>query len=82
LNDAVANATLIAEELAAADATISSLVGKLTGATKKSAKALGKGLREARASGADVVKLREVYLAMIQLREELKNLELDLEWER
>ena len=82
LNDPAANSSQIAEELAAAEVTVSSLSGKLTGGVKKSANSLAKTIRTTQKTGSDVALLRDIYLAMIKLQEELKNLELDLKWER
>lgn len=82
LNDPAANSSQIAEELAAAEVTVTSLSAKVSGVVKKSATSLAKTIRTTQRTGSDVALLRDTYLAMIKLQEELKNLELDLKWER
>ncbi len=82
LNDADAFKAKIEEELAAAEVTAGSLYRKLDGHSRKVMKSLKSSIRRSTKGALSEDQLRVVYLEMVKMNEQLKDLQADLKWER
>ena len=82
LNDFEAFKYQLAEELAQAKATLQSIKKKMTGAEKKEVKKLLGQLKNIDLKNPKEAPVRDCYLGLLHVQEQLKNLEADLAWER
>jgi hypothetical protein len=82
MNDPKSFADPIREEMVAAEVTVHSLERKLSGHVKKTAKDLLLNIRRANGTELDASVVRGVYLLMIRVNEQLKDIQSDLKWEK
>jgi hypothetical protein len=82
LNEYEAFVPQIAEELGRSEAKLKSLERKLSGSARTSAKLLRRRISECRVELGDENKIREIYIEMITVIEEIRNYKRDLDWER
>jgi hypothetical protein len=82
LNDFEAFKDKIREELVVTEVTVNSLRRKVSGQTKRTVKVLWKEMRRANGLGVDSSSARALYLRIIHVNEQLKDLQSGLKWER
>ena len=82
LNDPEAYQIQILEELALAEVTTHSLQATLSGRPRRMVKALLEGVRKASQCNAPQPELRNLYVQMVRVNEQLCDLKKDLKWER
>jgi hypothetical protein len=82
MNDPVSFQEKIREEMVAAEVTVDSLQRKLGGHSKKTVRNLLTNVRRASEGEFSPPAIREVYLLMIHVNEQLKDLQSDLKWEK
>jgi hypothetical protein len=72
----------ISEELGRAVATLDALERKLKGHAKASTKKLKKRISSCKVRVENEDEIREIYIEMVKVVEEVRNYQRDLEWER
>jgi hypothetical protein len=82
LNDFDAFIPQISEELARSVVKLKSLERKLGGSARTSVKRLRKRMSDCRVSAGSVDEVREIYIEMVKVVEEIRDYQEDLDWER